>query len=78
MFVAEQPNAMDMLQDLQVAILDGDSVLWTLSLLGQVDPDAQLEYRQIPVAGFPPVPPSSVRVTARPTSFSTVLLGYMR
>eukprot|EP01043_Picozoa_sp_COSAG02_P011463 COSAG02_NODE_422_length_22587_cov_10.209089_7_plen_71_part_00 len=61
---AKQPNAMDLLQDLQAAILDSDSVMWTLSLLGQVDLDVPLQYRQVPVTNLPPVPPSSVRVSA--------------
>ena len=75
MFGAKQPNAMDLLQDLQAAILDSDSVLWTLTLLGQIDPDAQLEYRQVPATVLPPVSASSVRVTARPVFLCIVVGG---
>ena len=52
---------MDLLEDLRASIADRGSVLWTLSLLGQVDPDAELEYRQVPVAILPPPLPSNVR-----------------
>ena len=52
---------MDLLENLQASIADPGNVLWTLSLLGQVDPDAELEFRQVAVAILPPLPPSNVR-----------------
>lgn len=52
------PGAADLLTALQAAIADPNSVLWTLALLGQIDPSAILEFRSVPVTT--PSPSNSV------------------